>query len=141
MLYNHFKNNIPIRSVLLAIFYLCIAWLAYIFAIHGVKGLEISQSFINITSVLGFSESITRTLVVLVGVIDIAVAALLLLHPRWWSLAWAAAWPWVPFILIQIAGGSTHTAEFAITSLAALIAIGILPSFTAVSFLKSKLSL
>lgn len=130
MLYKRIEDNTLARLLALVVFYVAIAWVAYVFCVHGVKGLQGAESFFQITSALGFSEQITHLLVTLVGVLDLLVVLLLIVNPRWWVLAWAAIWPWVPFVMIQYAGGHPHASEFFLTSAAAAVALIILPRQT-----------
>lgn len=140
MLYAYLNRNILTRIIALTTFYVLIIWLVFVFYIHGVKGLQGAESFFQITSVLRLSEQITRLLVTLVGILDLLVVLLLIFNPRWWILAWAAIWPWVPFVMIQYAGGHTHVSEFFLTSGAALVALTILPKQTLYDLLSRRLS-
>lgn len=130
MLYEYLRRNVLTHLLALTIFYSAVAWVAFVFYVHGVKGLQGAESFFQITSMLGFPDQVTRLLVTLVGILDLLVVLLLVFNPRWWVLAWAAIWPWVPFVMIQYAGGHTHASEFFLTSAAAVVALVILPKQT-----------
>ena len=120
-------------------FYIALAWVVYVFFIHGVKGIHGAESFIAITSVLGFSAAVTSTLVFFVGVLDIFVAFALVVFPHKLFLVWAVVWPWVPFVMIQYAGGHTHVEEFFLTSVGACIALMLLPQQTLGTYIRHAL--
>lgn len=140
MLYAYLSKNIFTHTIALVIFYTLIVWLVFVFYIHGVKGLQEAESFFQITSILGFSDQVTRSLVTFVGVLDLIVALLLIVNPRWWILVWVIIWPWVPFAMIQYAGGYTNALEFFLTSAAAVVALVTLPKQTLYDLFSRRLN-
>ena len=136
MLYSYFEKNVFARFVILSISYIALAWITFVFYVHGVKGIQIAETFVQITNALRLPVEITEKLVVLVGIADLVVVVLLVIHPRWWVLAWTAIWPWVPYALVQYAGGSTGIAEFALVSGAAVIAFITRPPQTPLQYIK-----
>lgn len=95
-------------------------FLAYIYIAHGSQALIMSNEYIEMAMVLGFSEGITKFLVFLVGVIDFLVAFAIVFYTKIWILFWAALWPIVPSVLEYMQTGEFEP-EFITSSVAAVL--------------------
>jgi len=86
--------------------YIPLTILIGIYISHGIEGLEGSEEFRSIIGVIGFSTFINTLLVFLVGLLDSAVAVLLVtkdkILPKFshiYLFLWAGIWPWIPRVL------------------------------------------
>ena len=95
------------KKVLLAISYVPLAYLIYIYAGHGMVEAFIERDeFLEIIGVLGLGSTVSFVLLICTGVLDTTVAVLLLAKDKIWPqlpaiylFAWAGLWPIVPRII------------------------------------------
>lgn len=71
---------------------------------HGVFALGVKQSWIPYFTSVGISEAAARTLLPAIGMLDIAVAAAVLVWPLRIVLAWAAFWGFLTALIRPISG-------------------------------------
>ena len=79
---------------------------AGIFAGHGVLALRTNESWLAFFPVVGISESSGRTLMPMVGVLDVFLAILVLVHPVRIALVWMTAWAFWTALLRPLSGQS-----------------------------------
>lgn len=73
---------------------------------HGIFALMIKQSWIPYFTAIGISESVATTLLPLIGLMDITIAALVLIRPFKFILAWATFWGFWTALVRPLSGGS-----------------------------------
>ena len=71
---------------------------------HGIFGLQTKASWLPYFASVGISESAARTLLPLIGAMDIIVAILILIMPFRFVVAWAAFWGFVTALIRPISG-------------------------------------
>jgi hypothetical protein len=88
-----------------------VAWIlrcaaALVFAGHGALAVSVNASWLPFFSVVGISEDIGRVLMPLVGVLDIALALLVVARPIPIALAWMTVWAFWTALLRPLSGQS-----------------------------------
>ncbi len=71
---------------------------------HGVFALQVKQGWLPYFASVGIGEATATTLLPLIGIMDIAVALIVLLRPWKVVLAWAAVWGFWTALMRPIAG-------------------------------------
>ncbi len=71
---------------------------------HGIFAFTVKESWIKYFTAVGISEAGARTLMPLIGTLDIIVAVLVLIYPLRIILGWAALWGFWTALLRPIAG-------------------------------------
>ena len=71
---------------------------------HGVFALLIKQSWLHYFTVVGISEATAKTLLPLIGLIDITVAVFVLFLPIKLVLIWATVWAFTTALIRPISG-------------------------------------
>ena len=108
------------KRLMNGLFYIPSLILAIIYFVHGFDALMLSRESLNLISIVGFSESTSRILSVMVGIVDILIALMVLFMPRIWNLVWAALWPVIPSVLEFVGGGEIEP-EFVTTTILAIL--------------------
>lgn len=71
---------------------------------HGIFALSIKQSWFGYFTGVGIAQSSIPTLLLLIGIMDVAVALCALISPRRWVLGWAVIWAFVTAAIRPITG-------------------------------------
>ncbi len=71
---------------------------------HGVFAILIKQSWIHYITAVGFSEVTAKSLLFLIGIFDIIIAIIALVHPIKSVLIWAAIWAFSTALIRPISG-------------------------------------
>jgi hypothetical protein len=71
---------------------------------HGVFALQVKAGWLPYFTAVGMTEAMGKTLLPLIGLMDIVVAVVALLYPLRIVLAWAALWGFWTALLRPIAG-------------------------------------
>jgi uncharacterized membrane protein len=100
--------------------YIPVALLAFIYIIHGWQAIMLSDEFVQIAMQSGLPLSLAKIGVVIVGILDIALAVSLFIKPKKIILIWLALWPIVPAVLTYLMQGAFEP-EFVITSVLAIL--------------------
>ena len=77
---------------------------AFIFAGHGVFALQTHPQWIHYLTTVGFSIEQARTIMPLIGALDIAVALHILAFPKEYVLIWAVVWTFATATIRPLAG-------------------------------------
>jgi hypothetical protein len=76
------------------------------FAGHGAFALGVKESWIPFITLFGFSEEAARQIMPWVGVLDISLAASILVRPLQGAVAWMAFWGFFTALLRPLSGMS-----------------------------------
>lgn len=79
---------------------------AFEFGGHGVEAMRIKEAWVPFFTTFGFSPATARELMPFVGVLDIALAALVLVRPFGPLLLWMAFWGFFTALLRPLSGQS-----------------------------------
>lgn len=71
---------------------------------HGVFAILIKQSWIHYITAVGFSDATAKSLLFLIGIMDIIVAIFALVHPIKLVLIWATLWSFATALIRPISG-------------------------------------
>lgn len=71
---------------------------------HGIFALQTKAAWLPYFATVGISESTARTLLPLIGVMDVVVAILILIMPFKFVLVWAAFWGFLTALMRPISG-------------------------------------
>ncbi|MBI4101317.1 hypothetical protein HY441_02510 [Candidatus Microgenomates bacterium] len=71
---------------------------------HGVFALQVKKSFVPLVTGFGFSEAFAKTLLPVIGVVDIVTAIIVLLWPVRILLAWMSVWGFLTGLARPVAG-------------------------------------
>jgi hypothetical protein len=91
-------------KILTSIRYMLRIGIACTFTGHGMSALAVKQNWIPLLTVYGFSVEQARTMMPVIGVLDIFVALLVLIHPFRAIVIWAVAWTFATALTRFIAG-------------------------------------
>ena len=119
-----------IKKVLLALSYVPLVYLVYVYAGHGVVEAFIERKeFLEIIGILGFGPIITYILLGATGVLDTFVAILLVRKdtffpklPYFVLYAWAGLWPIIPRIIEWYGGMNPEPMEAVYLAVVAAVA-------------------
>lgn len=81
------------------LFLLSILIVTWNFIAHGCQALIVSKKYIPLVEYVGIKTPFAYFALIFIGLIDCAVAALMIMQPRTWVLIYAALWPIVPLSL------------------------------------------
>ena len=100
---------------------IAISYLVFVFVLHGVKGLQLEPSFISLLLGVGIPTTLAKISVFIVGLIDLGVAAALLLYRKPALIIYSGLWPIVPVVLSFVLTGDIHWVEAILPVLAAIV--------------------
>lgn len=93
----HWKNLNTVKYILRVA-------IACTFIGHGMNAIEIKPNWIHLITVYGFSAESAKTLMPWIGVLDIIIAVLVLIHPFRAVIIWAVFWAFATALTRFIAG-------------------------------------
>ena len=109
------------KNILKVIGYLALAYLIYIFLFHGFAAIKQTPGFISMIMSLGFSFSIAKFLLYVVGIVDLIIAYALYAYRNDFVLVYAALWPIIPGLISFSDFGVYAFVDILISPLAAVI--------------------
>jgi uncharacterized membrane protein YphA (DoxX/SURF4 family) len=117
------------KKILLTLSYIPFIYLVYVFAGHGVEGVEDPSNYYEIISKIGVTGALATVIVVFVSVLDTFVGVLLVAGkkiipalPTFAIYLWCGIWPWLPRLVEWHGGMEPEISSAVYAGIAALAA-------------------